>query len=253
LSEKKKNIARGMTEREKRVLLVLDNNAHDLCYLSVLLERLDYHVYTAMTAAEALEALTVIVPSLIITSLTIKDMDSLELMRMLKRSPVVGAVPFITLIKRGNEFAKARSLNAGAVDCIERPISPEQLYRAVEAIVGATPRTDIRIRTHQPVKVHDTEYDDFYGAYTLNLSERGMFLRTVNPVSEQRRLSCQIHMYGRIVEVDAAVLYSNWTSGGAGDEQGMGLRFVRIASNDRELLRWFIRSEVVRGITLESV
>jgi CheY-like chemotaxis protein len=240
-------------DREKRVLLVLDSNAHDLCYLSVLLERLDYHVYTAMTAREALEALAVIVPSLIITSLTIKDMDSLNLMQLLKRSPVVGDVPFITLTQRGNKLQQARSLNAGAVACVEQPISPERLYQAVEAIVGATPRTDLRVRTHQPVKVNDTVRDDFYGAYTLDLSERGMFLRTVNPVSEQALLSCQIHMHGSIIDVDAAVLYSNRVNGGAGHEPGMGLRFVRIAPRDQELLRWFIRSEVTRGITLEYV
>lgn len=242
---------RAMPDREKRVLLLLDSNAHDLCYLSVLLERLDYHVYTAMTAKDALEALTVIVPSLIITSLNIRDMDSLELMRVLKKSPLVGAVPFITLTKRGNTSEQARSLSAGAVDCVERPISPERLYQAIEAIVGATPRTDLRVRTHQPVKVNVSRRSDFFGAYTLDLSERGMFLRTVNPAFGHTELSCQIQMHGSIVEVDAAVLYSNRTVGVAGYEQGVGLRFERMASRDRELLRWFIRSEVTRGITLE--
>ncbi len=106
----------------------------------------------------------------------------------------------------------------------------------------------MRIRTVQPVKVNTMPDDGLYGAYTLDLSERGMFLRTVNPVPVHTRLSLQLNMDGRIIELEATVLYGCQAGGGPYCEPGLGLQVVRIAPKDQQFIRQFIRNEVTRGI-----
>ena len=76
-----------------------------------------------------------------------------------------------------------------------------------------------------------------------------MFLRTWSPAALNTRLSLQIDLNGRIVPLEAAVLYSDRTGMGQDHEPGMGLGFVRIEPKDQECIRQFIMHEVMRGIT----
>lgn len=248
MAEQRKNAVSNTLDREKHVLLVLDGNAHNLCYLSVLLQRFDYYPYTAMTAKEALEALTAIVPSLILTSLNIKDMDSLKLMQLLKKSPVVGRVPFITITKHGNRFEETRSFLCGAVDCLEKPVTAERLYRAVETVVGTTPRTSIRIRTVLPVEVAGAPHEIPDCTRALDLSERGMFLACEKPAALNTRLNLVINLNGRRIPVEAVVLHTDWTGAGPYQETGMGVEFAQIAPDDQDHIRKYIVNEVMRGI-----
>jgi len=240
--------ASDLAERKNRFLLVVDSDANNLLYTSMLLKRFDYQTYTAKTAREALEMARVAVPSLIITALDLQDMDGLELMQHVKKNPSTADVPFIALRKPGEPSGETRSAEVRAVECLDRPVSVELLYRAVQTAVEAKPRSHIRIRTLQPVKVDDVPINDFEGVCTTDLSERGMFLRTKSPAAVNTRLSVQIYLYGQIIVVEAAVIYSDGTGAGPYREPGMGLQFVRIAPKDQELVRQFIKNEVMRGI-----
>lgn len=228
--------------------MVVDSNADNLSCLSALLDRFNYQFYRAASAGEALESATVAVPSLIITALGLTDMHGFELMRQLRQNPLTSQVPFIALNSHEDPDVKKRCLELGALGCLSLPLDAETLYRTVQVAVEKNPRSCMRIRTVQPVKVSNMPDDGFYGAYTLDLSERGMFLRTVNPVPVHTRLSLQVDVSGRIIELEATVLYGCQAGGGPYCEPGLGLQIVRIAPKDQQFIRQFIRNEVTRGI-----
>ena len=46
----------------------------------------------------------------------------------------------------------------------------------------------MRIQTNHPVRVNDARRDSHFEAYTLDLSDRGMFLRITNPTAINTRL-----------------------------------------------------------------
>jgi c-di-GMP-binding flagellar brake protein YcgR len=138
------------------------------------------------------------------------------------------------------------------VNCLNKPISAELLYRAVQAATQERPRTNMRIRTIQPVQVHTTPGPSCDAAHTLDLSEQGMFLRTMKPAPEQSRLSIRINLNGLIIAAEAVVVYNCAQNSGPYKESGMGLEFTRIAPKDQELIRRFIGSEVLRGIMPEK-
>jgi DNA-binding response OmpR family regulator len=239
--------------RGSHFLLIVDSDARSLFRTSTFLQRFEYQTYTAQTGAEALAVASVKVPSLVITSLDLTDMDGAELMRNFKKDSRIADVPFITLVRQGDLAEETRGFLHGAVDCLSQPVSAELLYRAVQAIIEKTPRMNMRIRTIQPVKVSNMPIDDPEGAYTLDLSEHGMFLRTWTPAALNTRLSLQIDLNGRLVPLEAAVLYSDRTGKGHYHEPGMGLGFVQIDKKDRECIRQFIMHEIERGISPGTV
>lgn len=225
---------------------MIDSDAENISHLSALLRRFNYPTFCAPTAKEALEIAATAVPLLILISLDCLEMDGYDLMRRFRESPQTAAVPLIALSKQQDRTVRTRCLDLGAVGCLFYPISAEALYRVVQVAIEKNPRSCMRIQTNQPVKVNDIKHDSLYGAYTLDLSERGMFLRTANPASAKTKLPLQLDLNGRIINTEGEVLYSCKAGDEPYKEPGIGLKFTQLESKDREYLRNFISEEVAR-------
>jgi CheY-like chemotaxis protein len=248
LVELRTNAAPNLLQRKSRFLMVVDSDADNLAYLCSLLQRFNYPSFSAATAQEAIETATTAVPLLIIVSLNLKDMDGYDFMQLLKEHPKTADVPLIAIHKQEAPNVRKRCLELGAVGCLYQPVSAETLYRVVQVAIEKNPRASLRVRTNQPVKVNDTRHDSLYGAYTLDLSEHGMFLRTVNPVSARSRLSLQLDLDGRLIAAEAEVLYNCKAGEEPYMEPGIGLKFTRIDPKDQERIRHFIMQEITQGI-----
>jgi len=244
----KSTTAKKRSHRKGRFILLVDSDPKNLLYLSTLLRRFGYQTYTANTAREVFELVTSSVPSLIITSLDIKDMDSLNLMQALKKSPQTVGIPFITMTRQEGTSKQKRSFLYGASDCLSLPVTPERLYRAVQKEVERTPRTCIRIQMLLPVKITSMPGGEAYRTCMLDLSERGIFLACEEPAAVNTRLSLLINLNGRLIPVEAMVLQVIQNSEGPYLQAGMALEFVQIAPEDKEAIRQFIRDDVMRGI-----
>jgi CheY-like chemotaxis protein len=249
MDENIRSTASGGHDRNSRFMLVVESDANNLFYTSMLLQRFDFHISMAATAEEALVMMPVAVPSLVITALDLKGMSGLELMQKLAQNPATATVPVIVLIRQGDLVGDKRCREAGAADCLDKPVLAEQIFRAVEAVVETTPRSSIRIRTRLPVTVNNMQLVDADDACVSVLSEQGMFLRTLRPAPLDTRLSLQIGLNDRIIAIEAVVRSSYRIGEGPYNEPGMGLQFVRTSPQDQELIRQFIRNEVTRGIT----
>lgn len=87
----------GGTRHQARFVVLVDADAHLLFTLAMLLQRFNYHVCTAKTGEEALEMITVAVPSLVITALVLPGMSGLDLLNRLRQDPRTQSVPVIAL------------------------------------------------------------------------------------------------------------------------------------------------------------
>lgn len=237
------------SERRSRFLLVVDSDPDSLSYTSMLLHRFNYQIFKAATGEEAFQMAMIAIPALVITSLALKGMSGFELMEQLRSSPLTSSTPFIALSKQEDLLVKKRCFDLGAVDCLSYPLSPERLYRAVQLAAEKTPRTSMRIRTTQSVKVMNMPFEGFEGAYALELSERGMFLRTSKATVRDMRLSLQLDLNGQVVVTEAVVVYNCKADAGPYHEPGVGLQFVQISPADQERIRKFIMREVLKDIS----
>jgi CheY-like chemotaxis protein len=238
----------GGTKQQSRFVVLVNSDAHLLFTLAMLLQRFNYHVCTAKTGEEALEMITMAVPSLVITALALPGMSGLDLLYRLRPDPQTQAVPVIALTGDGAAEVRIRSLRAGFAECLQRPVAAEELYRAVQQAVEPTPRSNIRIYTRLPVSVDGVALDCDGGECASVLSEHGMYIRTLAPSPMNTVIALRFTLGGRMISLDAVVLYGHRFGEGPFSEPGMGLKFLRIDPQDQQEIRQFIRNEITRGL-----
>jgi len=106
-------------------------------------------------------------------------------------------------------------------------------------------RSDLERRLRREMKG-----DVLFGAFDRGRYATDASIYQIEPIgvvvpkdAEDARIAIQIALKGRTISADAVVLYSHRFGEGPFGEPGMGLKFARIAPQDQEYLRLFIRSE----------
>jgi len=238
-------------EEMHRFVVVVDRDTNDLVYAAVLLQRFEFQVCTARSAAEALEMTAVMPPVLVVTSQEVLDMSGYDLVLRLRLDPRTSEVPVIVLTHSGDLVTAQRFREAGVAACLDKPVEVETLYTAVQAAVSR-PRKNLRITTELPVTVNGVLLSSSAGECATVISEHGMYIRTLKPAAKGTRVAITILIKNKIVPVETVVLYTYGHLQGLFKEPGMGLEFVRINSEDRELIRQYIREEITQGVAPRS-
>jgi CheY-like chemotaxis protein len=248
MAECKEGASGNTSERSSRYLLIVDSDANELYYIAMLLQRFDYNICTAGNADEAIEMVSVALPTLIVSELSLKGRNGIELLQQLKENPRTAPVPVVIKAENPSQEVERKCLKAGAV-LIRKPVQAEDLYRIVQLTIEDTPRENIRIYTRLPVMVDNKPLDcGGEGECATVLSRHGMYVRTLKPSLVGSKLSLKIVVKGRTVELEAVVLYSHRFGEGPFKEPGMGLKFINIAPKDQDFIRQFIREEVTKDI-----
>jgi CheY-like chemotaxis protein len=232
----------------KRYIMVVDSKAQELLSTSLLLQRFDYQVWSANTAGQALEMVSVAVPALVIADLVLPGMSGMDLFHLLRQDPRTSSLPVVFLIPAGDGAAEKRCREAGAAGCISKPIQAEELYRTVQAAIEPTPRKNIRIKTRMAVLVNNVPLKCIEGECASILSEHGMYVPIPKPYPKNEQLTVQIKINNRSVSAKASVLYRHTYGEGPFKEPGMGLKFISMAPEDQDFIRQFIREEATKGI-----
>ena len=241
--------AQGSTSRTSSFVLVVDSDAQSLVFMSMILQRLEYPVCSALGVGNALELANASVPSLVITELNLRGMNGLELIQHLSQEPRTRAVPVVIMTKELTPELNQRCREAGAVACIGKPVQANELFRAIHpAIDPASRRKNIRIQTRLNVFVNDHPLDCVEGECATMLSTKGMYIRTLKPYALGTTVHIRINLHDEALSGDARVIYCHTYGEGPFGAPGMGLEFLTATPHDRELIRRFINEEVSHGI-----
>jgi two-component system cell cycle response regulator DivK len=224
--------------------MVVEGDAHERAFHAMLLQQFDYRVAVAAAAEDALGMIALELPALIITELDLPEMSGLDLLARVQQDPRTAGIPVVALAANGAQETEARCRRAGFNACLGMPVGPEELFRTIQAAIEPVTRTSLRIHTKMPVIVNNVPLDCAGGECASVLSEQGMYIRTLKPYPPNARLAVQIGVRGRIIAADAVVLYNHQRGEGPLGEPGIGIKFSRIAPQDREFLRTFIHSVI---------
>jgi len=126
----------------RRNVLVVDDEAQITRSLRTALSGNGYNVRTAGDGDEALEVMRGWTPDLVITDLSMPNMQGLELCSRIRTK---SQVPIIVLSVRGEERAKVEALDAGADDYVTKPFNLNELLARVRAGLrraGIAPQTE---------------------------------------------------------------------------------------------------------------
>mgnify|MGYP001224165334 FL=1 len=109
-----------MKDRKKQILVV-DDEPSWLKSMAVMLRREGYQVKEANSAAEALTLLIKYRPDLIVSDLTMPDMNGFELLDKIKHLPTISGTPVVFLSAIDDFYAKKVARELGAKACLPKP------------------------------------------------------------------------------------------------------------------------------------
>ena len=153
---------------EHKHILVVDDESQITRVLRTSLSSHGYDIRVANDGETALEIMKDWSPDLVITDLTMPNMDGLELCRRLRMKT---QIPIIVLSVRGEERTKVQALDAGADDYVTKPFGMEELLARVRANLR---RTRAEASQLDPIKAGDFKIDP--GARSFLVKYRAVHL-----------------------------------------------------------------------------
>jgi len=137
----------------KERILVVEDDDDILQLLKYNLTKEGYRVTGVASGEEAVKAVALSVPDLILLDLMLPGMDGLEVCRLLKRADRSGNIPIIMLTAKGEEADIVTGLELGADDYITKPFSPRVVLARVRTVLRRRPAEPLNEAA--PLKIHD--------------------------------------------------------------------------------------------------
>jgi two-component system, OmpR family, response regulator len=122
-------------------VLVVDDDSHIREVIIYALAKVGIKLIEAKNGKDALQAVQVHQPDLIVLDITMPEMDGLEVCKELRKA---SEIPILFLSARDEEIDKIIGLEIGGDDYVTKPFSPRELVARVNVIFKRLNRTNIQ-------------------------------------------------------------------------------------------------------------
>jgi len=95
----------------------------------------DANFFEASDGSEAIVKMKEVKADLLVTDLTMPNMNGIELMRRISSSPRLSGTPVLVVTSAGNEEQRKELMSLGATRILSKPISPPLLVEAINTIM----------------------------------------------------------------------------------------------------------------------
>ncbi len=140
-------------KREKRILIVDDDELNRTLLKSLLKE---YLTFEAKNGIEALDMVLAVNPDIILMDIMMPEMDGFEATRRLKENPYTSRIPVIILTGLQDRDAKIKGLKCGATDFIVKPIDTAELIVRVKNLLRIKEFEDFLVK-HNQILLNEVE------------------------------------------------------------------------------------------------
>ncbi|MGO8721013.1 MAG: response regulator transcription factor [Acidobacteriaceae bacterium] len=145
-------------------ILIVDDEAQIIRVLSMACTAQGYRVKSAVDGESALTVLKSWPAELIITDLSMPNMDGVELCRAIRKK---SNVPILVLSVRSQEKVKVEALDAGADDYVTKPFQINELLARVRAV----------LRRQKQTVAEDKTAEVIVGDFRIDPGSRQVFVR----------------------------------------------------------------------------
>ena len=118
-------------KKEAPKILIVDDISINVEILDSILSNEGYEVLGAGSVQEAINIMKKTLPSLILSDLSMPEVDGLEFCRMVKGNPKTRDIPFVFISVLDTSEEKERAFLAGAVDYIPKPFDAAEVVMRV--------------------------------------------------------------------------------------------------------------------------
>jgi uncharacterized protein (TIGR02266 family) len=235
----------NVMEMRKRLLLVNDVRLF-LEMERSFFSRDQVEITVARDGAEALQALPVLKPHLVIMDLFMPVMDGAEACRRIKADPSLASIPVILTTLDDNPAELRRCHAAGCDEVIVRPLNRRHLLqtarRYLDLAERTMPRVPSRMLVHYGVEDQQTLHD-----FSVNLAAGGVFLETLQMLPVDTPLTLEFFIPGATATIRCKGRVA-WINP-AGEPPkldlpcGLGVQFIDMPPRDEQAIREFIQTE----------
>lgn len=127
----------GNGRKNVPTILIVDDISVNVTILENILTHEGYEAMTALSVQEALELMKRTRPDLILSDLSMPEIDGLEFCRMLKSDQTTRDIPFIFITVLNTSKEKEEAFTAGAVDFIPKPFDNVEVLMRVSNHLGS--------------------------------------------------------------------------------------------------------------------
>lgn len=126
--------------KTKKSILVVDDDPSILNAMVFALTKEGYNVHSSTSAQRALELVRTERPELIISDITMPEMDGYAFLQEVKKDEAAKMIPFIFVSARGEPTDKIKGLKTGVDDYLSKPFELKELAARVEALLARVDR-----------------------------------------------------------------------------------------------------------------
>ena len=143
-------------EKQKKKILIVDDEPDILDFLSYNLSKEGFHTFTASDAMTGIEVARRELPDMIILDIMMPGMDGVEMCRTLRQDSVFDETLITFLTAREEDYSQIAAFDVGGDDYILKPLKPRVFLSRIQALFRRNERkmnaitekdgeTDIRI------------------------------------------------------------------------------------------------------------
>lgn len=244
----------AMSDRPKRILIVDDSETF-LMYISIILRRMGFDkVIPASNGIEALKLLRILMPDVTLLDIAMPQMDGITVLRHIKGDDHTSNMPVIMVTIASDRKSYEECERLGCSAYLTKPVKITELNNALnECISYAGGKKRQFLRTSFEKKIAVTHNGVTKEHYAVSLSEGGMYIRNINPLSIGTEVEIALPSKDKkTVSLKGTVIY---VKGIHGDlfkiAPGMAIEFKELTSSDSAMLRSYI-TDLLTGDILEE-
>lgn len=180
----------------RQLILVVDDDPEVISIASAILKPENYDVTSAASGPEALELLKLVQPQLLITDISMPEMNGIELLKRIKEDENMKEIPCMVLSANSDKHLVWSAFLFGASDYSLKPIKKNILLKKVESVITHVKRSpDVALETSS-LYANGSLLLDFT---VLSISELGMKIRSGFPIPKGTALSIDSPLFKEII------------------------------------------------------
>ena len=236
---------------EKKQVLIICRTAAGQMYLGVLLNRIWYSPVLAKTPKEALNLAQSTPFAMILYDGDFATTELEPAVTLLKTDPLVKNIPLVVFMTNDSPSTTEALLSLGCSAILTKPLDLAMVYGILARLSGQpriTPRIPVKLR----VEIQEGMPEK--ALTCINLSEGGMYLRTLSPLPEGKILHVKFTLPHDSVPIEVSAEVVRTLSLGAqfAAEPGMGLHFIDMPDDTLLRIRNYVQWEMLGDLDWKS-